>query len=629
MASTKLYSLRKSRQIMKTAYAWYKKKGSTLNGDQKVQLEKLLSDLDQALLNQDRQTASAVAHQLEAFGTIHFKKSWFDYGSELVIALLLALVIATVVRQTWFELYEIPTGSMRPTFEEQDHLTVSKLAFGINMPLQTKHLYFDPNLVQRTSVLIFSGDNIPIINSDSTYFWVFPYKKRYIKRCIGKPGDTLYFYGGKLYGVDSNGKLINELLNSPWMHGLEHVPFLSFEGHLTLQKSNTFVINQMNMPLGRIVVSPTGNLSGEIFNGTQWIKDQPTSKPHSTIQTYGDFWGIHNYAMARLLTKKQLQETGQDLKGLAEGVLYLELRHNPSLTSPAPRLIGDRRGYGIALQAYTSIIPLQQEHLDALMGHMYTARFVVKDGLAKRYSVEDQQEHGKPRFPGVPNGTYEFYYGKGVKVGWGGITSALAMDHPLYKHTPENVQKLYNLGIEVNTAYSPHTAHYSPFPSRYAYFRDGDLYLLGFPVIKKEDTALQTFRAREQAKEQLASPDHPYIAFKDSGPPLKQDGSIDIDFINTFGVKVPKGHYLVLGDNHAMSADSRVFGFVPQDNLQGAPSLIIWPPGDRIGRPMQKPYPIINVPRMIVWGIASLIAVIWYVVHRRNLRRPIFKPTQK
>lgn len=38
---------------------------------------------------------------------------------------------------------------------------------------------------------------------------------------------------------------------------------------------------------------------------------------------------------------------------------------------------------------------------------------------------------------------------------------------------------------------------------------------------------------------------------------------------NFEAVQVPAGHYLVLGDNRAHSADSRVYGFVPQKELRG------------------------------------------------------------
>ncbi len=51
---------------------------------------------------------------------------------------------------------------MRPTFKEQDHLSVTKTSFGLNIPLATEHFYFDPYLVQRLSVAIWSGMVYPI-----------------------------------------------------------------------------------------------------------------------------------------------------------------------------------------------------------------------------------------------------------------------------------------------------------------------------------------------------------------------------------------------------------------------------------------------------------------------------------
>lgn len=620
------YSLRKSSNILHTSYNWYKKRGNRLSEDSKVKLKEQLLDLDKAVQEGNREQASVLAKKLESFGEVHFKRSFFDYTKEFVIAIVLALAVATVVRQMWFELYEIPTGSMRPTFREQDHLTVSKLAFGLNVPLKTEHFYFDPSLVQRTGVFIFSGVNIPFIDQDTTYFWVFPYKKRYIKRLIGKPGDSLYFYGGKIYGVDRDGNEITELLANPYLQGLEHIPFLTFEGIVSAPTRNQFIFKQFYKPLGRLNVQPDGSFKGEIFNGKNWIKDNQSveEQPHQQIETYSDFAGIRNFAMARLLTRKQLEEIGDvDVKNLDEGVLYLELRHSPNLSKA--RFQQDKRGLILTLSSSVSVIPLQQKHLNAIMDSMYTARFGVANGRAYRYSLEENSgpNTSSPYIKNVEDGMYEFYHGKAFKVGWGGILSELPSDHPLYRKDPAHIQKLFNLGIDFDTAYSPRPSQ-ATFPQRYAYFRDGDLFLLGSPILKKGEDVLDNFlKSEQQRTEESSSGSQPYIAFKDYGAPLLEDGGLDKDFIKAFGVQVPDKHYMALGDNHAMSSDSRIFGFVPEANIQGAPSLIIWPPGDRIGKPQQPPYQLINTPRLIVWGLVALALAIWYFIHRRKMQKPI------
>jgi len=45
-----------------------------------------------------------------------------------------------------------------------------------------------------------------------------------------------------------------------------------------------------------------------------------------------------------------------------------------------------------------------------------------------------------------------------------------------------------------------------------------------------------------------------------------------LDTFNT--VTVPDGHYLVLGDNRRNSADSRVYGFVPREELKGKATYV-------------------------------------------------------
>ncbi len=603
------YSLRKSRNVLKLCYKWFLKKGKALDPEKAAAIKLDMEKLDDAIVDRNRVEADKLARELEKFADRHFKKTFFEYAVDIGFALIFALAVATVVRQMWFELYEIPSGSMRPTFREQDHLTVTKTAFGLNVPLRTKHFYFDPTLVQRTGVIIWSGENIPGADEITTYFKILPYTKRYIKRMVGKPGDSIYFYGGKIYLVDKDGHPDHDFIQAPWMDKIENIPYLYLDGIL---RRNEIVYSLVKIPLGRFNISEG---KGEVFTGDAWVKDDVMAyqKPHSTIKTFSDIWGIGNFAMAKVLNPKEVSSAAKkDIDVTGEPKLYLQLHHTPRLPHAKDQIYQMNSYVGMPFN--TSLIPLDQKQLDALMANMYTARFIVQNGEYRGFSFKD-----------VPDGTYEFYFGKGYSVGWGGILSELPSDHPLLSHDPENVFRLFNICMEMHPGINRETQTPTILPHRYAYFRDGDLYVMGEPFLKKDDPLLKKFLEKETEKESKSTEANPYIAFRDKGAPVKKDGSYDVEFIKAFGMKVPEKKYLVLGDNHAISADSRVFGFIPEDNLQGAPSLIIWPPGDRLGFPAQKPYPLINTPRLIVWGTAAGIFLIWYGWHRRSMRRRIVK----
>ena len=169
----------------------------------------------------------------------------------------------------------------------------------------------------------------------------------------------------------------------------------------------------------------------------------------------------------------------------------------------------------------------------------------------------------------------------------------------------------------MNTLFSPK----KPFsgetllPSRFGYFRNGDFYLMGHPIFKKNDETLINF-IKEEKRKALENKNH--HSFIDEKPPIKPDGSLDREFILKYGLKVPKDHYFVLGDNHSMSADSRDFGFVPEKNIRGKPSFVYWPPLKIFKRINQPSHPFFTLPNIVVWGTLFVIAIILYIYFRKR-----------
>ena len=113
------------------------------------------------------------------------KPFWREYGEALVIAFILALVIRAFLVQA----FSIPSGSMEPTLLIGDYLLVNKFSYGIRNPLTNK-VWIPIGTPQRGDVVVF------IFPQDPT--------KDYIKRVIGLPGDRIQIINKK---VLVNGKV--------------------------------------------------------------------------------------------------------------------------------------------------------------------------------------------------------------------------------------------------------------------------------------------------------------------------------------------------------------------------------------------------------------------------------------
>ena len=141
-------------------------------------------------------------------------------------------------------------------------------------------------------------------------------------------------------------------------------------------------------------------------------------------------------------------------------------------------------------------------------------------------------------------------------------------------------------------------------------------------MIKKDDPILLKFIQQEYLRQEAAPNYRPHIPFDDPGPPLTSEGEIDTALLQQKGITIPVNRYMALGDNYAMSADSRDFGLVPEENIRGAPDYIFWPPGPRFGAILQVDHPFFNSPRFVVWVLAFFGFGTYYIVHRKRNKLP-------
>ena len=107
-----------------------------------------------------------------------------EYAESIIIAVLLALVIRTYLVQA----FKIPSGSMEDTLAIGDHLLVSKFVYGTKIPFVDARVLTirDP---RQGDVIVFEYPEDP--------------SKDFIKRVVGVPGDVVEGKDKKVY---VNGK---------------------------------------------------------------------------------------------------------------------------------------------------------------------------------------------------------------------------------------------------------------------------------------------------------------------------------------------------------------------------------------------------------------------------------------
>ncbi len=99
---------------------------------------------------------------------------------EVLEAVVIAVILATVIRVFLFQFFVIPTGSMEPTLTEGDMIVVNKIVFRFAKP-------------QRGDVTVFKYPVDP--------------KRVFVKRLIGLPGEVVQIKESTLY---INGRVVEQ-----------------------------------------------------------------------------------------------------------------------------------------------------------------------------------------------------------------------------------------------------------------------------------------------------------------------------------------------------------------------------------------------------------------------------------
>jgi len=120
-----------------------------------------------------------------------------EWVESIVVAFMLAMIIRAFVVQA----FKIPTGSMRPTLLEGDLILVNKFIYGAKIPFTDFRL---PAVMQPKR-----GDVIVFIYPEDR-------KKDFIKRLVALPGERVEIKNGSIYINDK--PLLDPLFNQRYYY---------------------------------------------------------------------------------------------------------------------------------------------------------------------------------------------------------------------------------------------------------------------------------------------------------------------------------------------------------------------------------------------------------------------------
>lgn len=123
-----------------------------------------------------------------------FTTGWSKYFYINVVEdIYIPLVIITILRAFFLEMYMIPSGSMQPSLYPGDFVIVNKLAYGVKVPGTNTTLFENKNPKV--------GDIVVFLDPKA------PTERKVIKRLVAAPGDKVVIDGNR---ISINGQHLQE-----------------------------------------------------------------------------------------------------------------------------------------------------------------------------------------------------------------------------------------------------------------------------------------------------------------------------------------------------------------------------------------------------------------------------------
>jgi len=159
-----------------------------------------------------------------------------EYAESIIIAIVLALVIRTFVVQA----FKIPSGSMEDTLLIGDHILVNKMAYGLQIPFADVKFRFFGLLDQpeRGDIIVFPFPRDPA--------------RDFIKRVVGLPGERVEVRNHRAY---INGEPLKE-------------PYLKLDDRATMHPTRYSNWGPEVVPPGKVFV--LGDNRDNSADGRDW-----------------------------------------------------------------------------------------------------------------------------------------------------------------------------------------------------------------------------------------------------------------------------------------------------------------------------------------------------------------------